>query len=396
MARSDNNLKAVLEDTANAIRSKTGGSSLIIPRDFADTIGGIEIPDLAPYYSNTVVNAVVPDSIITNMRNGMFENNIYLESIDFNNATIIPSYCCSGCSNLQNIVFNSNTTKIDDYAFSENSRLIDIDLPKNITYVGQNSFYEVGLFYGTSPKSFTFITNDNFKTNIVGQSFQNSALSKLKITTTNIGGSSFSNCRKLTEVEIIGDNCVLGYSCFANCQNISKFKISGSFSYLDSYIFDSLAYNTYATAQIEPFDFSSSTFTTLLNGIWASCRFDGIIKFPATLTTVGGSFLGGATGNWKTYWLSVPNVSNYQYIRDDYGTDFIVKYIFLYTLLDTANVATNWTNHTSQMLGWGTFQANDTLPTTQGTLTLTWYDSVDLTNQVSVASADGDYYCTFA
>ena len=72
------------------------------------------------------------------------------------------------------------------------------------------------------------------------------------------------------------------------------------------------------------------------------------------------------------------------------------KHRGLYTLLDTANVATNWTNHTSQMLGWGTFQANDTLPTTQGTLTLTWYDSVDLTNQVSVASADGNYYCTFA
>ena len=78
------------------------------------------------------------------------------------------------------------------------------------------------------------------------------------------------------------------------------------------------------------------------------------------------------------------------------GYNFSVKYIFLYTKLESAKSATNWTSHQSQMLGYGTFQANDTLPTTQGTLTLTWYDSVDLTNQVSVASVDGDYYCTFA
>lgn len=38
MARSENNLTAVFTDTANAIRSKTGASALIEPRDFADNI----------------------------------------------------------------------------------------------------------------------------------------------------------------------------------------------------------------------------------------------------------------------------------------------------------------------------------------------------------------------
>ena len=51
------------------------------------------------------------------------------------------------------------------------------------------------------------------------------------------------------------------------------------------------------------------------------------------------------------------------------GYNFSVKYIFLYTKLESAKSATNWTSHQSQMLGYGTFQANDTLPTTQGTLT---------------------------
>lgn len=38
MAKSNNNLKAVLQDTANAIRNKAGTSALIEPRDFADEI----------------------------------------------------------------------------------------------------------------------------------------------------------------------------------------------------------------------------------------------------------------------------------------------------------------------------------------------------------------------
>jgi len=42
MAKSENNLKAVFQDTANAIRSKTGSNGLIEPRDFADEISSIE------------------------------------------------------------------------------------------------------------------------------------------------------------------------------------------------------------------------------------------------------------------------------------------------------------------------------------------------------------------
>lgn len=41
MARSANNLNAVLQDTADAIKAKKGSSSKICPRDFADEIAGI-------------------------------------------------------------------------------------------------------------------------------------------------------------------------------------------------------------------------------------------------------------------------------------------------------------------------------------------------------------------
>lgn len=44
MARSENNLNAVLQDTANAIRAKDGTTEKICPRDFADKINAIPTP----------------------------------------------------------------------------------------------------------------------------------------------------------------------------------------------------------------------------------------------------------------------------------------------------------------------------------------------------------------
>ena len=49
MARSNNNLTAVLQDTADAIRAKSGASGSICPRDFADAIASLPSKILTPY-----------------------------------------------------------------------------------------------------------------------------------------------------------------------------------------------------------------------------------------------------------------------------------------------------------------------------------------------------------
>ena len=43
MAKSEKNLNAVFQDTANAIRNKKSSSNKITPRDFADEINSIPI-----------------------------------------------------------------------------------------------------------------------------------------------------------------------------------------------------------------------------------------------------------------------------------------------------------------------------------------------------------------
>ena len=404
MARSDNNLKAVLEDTANAIRSKTGGSSLIVPRDFADTIGTITKVEYTPQessdlikqlYSGTVVNAIVPDGV-SSLHPFLFYQMTSLVSVDFNEVGTIPVDCCYWCTNLTTITFSLNTTRIEEGAFNNCTKLTDISIPHTITYVGNSAFYSVGSAYASGTHTFDFIDDVGVETYIENSAFAQSHLSHLKLTATSIGTNAFSSCMSLIEAEIVGDNCEIRSSAFYGCQNVLKFKISGVFTNLGDSAFSFLSQTAYTTPQIEPFDFSNSTFTSLGSNVWADCYFNGTIKFPATLSYITGNFMNYAQGNWTTYWLSVPSVLSASYLRDDVSGTFTIKYIFLYTLLATVHNATNWDAHTSQMLGFGTFQANDTLPTTQGTLTLTWYDSVDLTNQVSVASAYGDYYCTFA
>lgn len=73
MARSKNNLKAVLNDIAEAIRDKKGTSNLICPRDFADEIRSIPAagnqPTLFPPIITVNSNIV---SWTTNPDNGGF------------------------------------------------------------------------------------------------------------------------------------------------------------------------------------------------------------------------------------------------------------------------------------------------------------------------------------
>lgn len=354
------------------------------------------INELKQLYSGTVVNAIVPDGV-SSLHPYLFYNMTSLVSVDFNEVGTIPVDCCYGCSNLENITFSLNTTRIENYAFQDCRKLTNISIPHTITYVGESAFKNVGSNYSQGTHTFDFIDDVGVETYIGNYAFQQSHLSHLKIIATNIGNSAFMSCSSLTEAEIVGDNCSLGSTSFSSCQYITKFKISGVFTSLGSSVFTTLANNTYSTAQIEPFDFNNSTFTSLPSDVWNSCYFNGTIKFPATLATINGNFMNGALGNWTTYWLSVPSVSSASYLRDD-TANFTIKYCFPYELLDTASSTTNWSSHTSQMVGYGTgYAQGTTLPqyTRTSGVGISWYSDISLTTPITTsASASDIYYCS--
>ena len=403
MARSDNNLTAVFTDTANAIRSKTGGSSQISPRDFADeiaTIGSEYKQMLIDLLQDTTVSITIPDEV-TSLGAERWKNDSYLTTIGFNNVAIIPEYTCYNCSNLTTVIFKTATTNIGNYAFYNCTKFEDTELPHTLTNIGGYAFYKVGSYYARGTHTFTMIDDVGVHTTIGQSAFQESHLSEITAYLNNIEQYAFNNCLSLTkvDVEIHGS---LNSSAFANCKYVMDFRIDPNsvITSLSSYVFQYLGDQTYSGTNFHmaDFDFRKSTFTSLGGNLWAYCHFNGIAYFPSTLKSISGNFLNNATGNWVTHFNSIPSVTSSSYLRNDSPDTFTVKYAFHYTQLDTALTTTNWSSHTSQMVGYGTgFEAETTLPAYRRDtgVGITWYSDAALTTPITTSSSATDtYYCS--
>ena len=407
MARSDNNLTAVFTDTANAIRSKTGGSSQISPRDFADEIATIEVTPASEYkqmlidlLQDTTVSITIPDEV-TSLGVDRWKNDSYLTTVDFNNVVVIPEYTCYNCSNLTTVIFKTATTNIGDYAFYNCTKFEDTELPHTLTNIGQYAFYKVGSYYDRGTHTFTMIDDVGVHTTIGVHAFSESHLSEITAYLNSVDQHAFDPCPSLTkvDVEIHGS---LSYAVFANCKYVMDFRIDPNsvITSLSSDMFLYLGDQTYSDTSfhIADFDFRNSTFTYLSGGVWGYCHFNGKVFFPSTLKTIEGNFLYSATGNWVTHFNSIPSVSSSSYLRDDSPDAFTVRYAFPYKQLETVSSTTNWSSHTSQIIGYDTgFEAGAKLPEYERDtgVSMTWYSDVAMTTPVTTSSGATDiYYCS--
>ena len=135
MARSNNNLNAVLKDTADAIRAKKNTSEPIVPRDFADEIDSIQSgggDDYVNLLADNLQDVVVPSIFGQGeheLRPGAFAYAYDLKKIDFNNEDEVPENCCAYCNRL--IEAQGNEVEIiKQYAFYGDIRLESISFPK--------------------------------------------------------------------------------------------------------------------------------------------------------------------------------------------------------------------------------------------------------------------------
>ena len=397
------NLKSVLEDTANAIRSKTGGSSLIAPVDFATAIGSIAVSSEAQGYRNAVVEllkgtetsidfSLYPE--ITTCRSYLGYQDTALTSVNMGNVIAIPDECFDGCTNLTSVVMNVGTTTIGNSAFSRCRNIDNLTIPHTITSIGDYAFLNVG---SNTQHTFDFIDDVGVETNFNGSCFQASKLANLQAVASYIGGNAFYGCTSLSTVNIKINGSIDG-SAFSGCSNITQFTIdaSSNITSINSMVFNSLATNTYATASISPFDFRNSTFNKLLGYEWGSNYYAGTIYFPSTLATISGNSWPSARNNWLTYFNSIPAVSSSSYLPSD-SANFTIKYCFPLNLYTTATTTTNWVNHTSQMLPYITNVASGVnLPKydrTTGVL-LDWFSDTALTTPVTIST--GTNVCYYA
>lgn len=137
MARSNNNLNAVLKDTADAIRVKKGTSEPIIPRDFADEIesiqtggGGSGSDAEKQLLTGQLMSYTVPSGV--ELRSYCFYYNNSLEEINFNQTKIVPYQGFENCYSLSRAVGNE-IRAINYRGFANCSKLVEVSFPKLVS-----------------------------------------------------------------------------------------------------------------------------------------------------------------------------------------------------------------------------------------------------------------------
>ena len=227
MARSDNNLSAVFTDTANAIRSKTGTSSAICPRDFADQItniptGGGNNEEALDLLNGNLGDYVLPSKIGTPgypLRDGAFEEEHELHSIDLKNQLFVPSRCFSSCTNLE-YASGSNVIWMGDNAFRNCSNLKSVNFPNLLCF---SFYYSLSSCYWFSNcKELSEITLNNLVA--LGNAFY--SCSKLNYVEMNnlvhvSGGNNFGSCI-FSSIELPNLIAQESMSAFYHCDNLEN------------------------------------------------------------------------------------------------------------------------------------------------------------------------------
>ena len=151
MARSENNLTAVFNDTANAIRSKKGSSEEICPRDFADEISTIE-------------TGIEPTGTYDIYDNGVYDITEYA-SVDVN----VEGY--PEPTGTIYIYENAEQVDVKDYAYANVSVYLDC-LAANASDYNNNIEYTklFGIDGGYIDEA-RFINNNTFVAKLSGNNF---------------------------------------------------------------------------------------------------------------------------------------------------------------------------------------------------------------------------------
>ena len=354
--------------------------------------------------SNTTTRVTLPDEIDGvqySLGKERWKNDTNLQYINFNKCSIISEGICYDCTNLTSVIFSIGTTQIEQNAFYNCTKFLgDTTLPHTLTEVGQYAFYNAGSNYDRGTHTFAMINNEGIHTTIGSGAFNQSHLSEITAYLNNVGSYAFYNCPSLTKVDVEIHGEVKNYA-FGSCQYVMDFRIDPNsvITSLGGGMFQYLGYETYSDPNFHmaDFDFRNSTFKDLPGGVWTYCRFNGNVYLPSTLEKISGDFLASATGNWKFYFNYIHTVSSSSYLRSD-SSNFTVKYLFPYELIEQASSTTNWSSHRSQMVGYGTgFEAGSTLPQyTRGSgVGITWYSDMEKTIVITTSSSATDiYYCS--
>lgn len=158
------------------------------------------------------------------------------------NCETIGEEAFSGCDYLTDITLGENVKTLGDKAFYTCDALERVEIPSTVTDIGEKTFYscpalkeaiiragtvKAGTFYNCRALT-TLIISDNATLDAsftVGNTYAKETLETVKIERGEIGNSAFSNCTRLTTVELGDGVTSIGTSAFLKCTQLPSITI---------------------------------------------------------------------------------------------------------------------------------------------------------------------------
>ena len=176
--------EAITEIPENAFRGCSNCTSVQLP----DTIINI-VHDA--FRASGITSFTVPPLMTGYLRSNTFNGCTDLETVDFNNATIVGDDVFNGCTSLSELINEDNLTSVQARSFSD-CALTEFDGGSGLTNIGANAFRR-----NSTLRSFIMPENETGSLTI--------------------GNTAFDSCTALERIEIpVGGTLTIGTTIFNN------------------------------------------------------------------------------------------------------------------------------------------------------------------------------------
>ena len=236
-------LTEIFTAIADAIRSKTGGTTKYKPEDMSAAIRSLStvnigtvgaglaarnlaeldlgMADLIVSYSLQNIGAVKikGDHVTSVQRSGILgegNGDAVLEEIDLPIAKTLGSYAFASNKKLTKVTVSDQVITLPSYLFQYDSELTDFSLPSGLKTISEGAFYECNKYQTASlPESVTTIGNSAFCDCLA------LALTSLPSGITSIGSNAFQNCQSLALTSLPENLLTLENYVFSGCTSLT-------------------------------------------------------------------------------------------------------------------------------------------------------------------------------
>ena len=246
------------------------------------------------------------EAIVTGDSNYQYQGNVTIPSdVTYNGTTYsvtsIDNFAFSECTRLTSIDIPNSVTSIGTDAFFGCSGLTSINIPNSVTYIGMEAFFGcTGLTSIDIPNSVTDILDFTFKgcTGLTSINIPNSV--------TQIGYEAFLGCSGLTSIDIPNSVTAIGDNAFSGCTGLASVVIGNAVTSISNSAFNgctgltSISVNN-GNPKFDSRNNCNAIIETASNSLVFGCR-NTII--PNSVTTISDYAFNGCTGLTS---IDIPN-----------------------------------------------------------------------------------------